>query len=522
MSIRHAIFVLSGWLLLGSGLTGQPLRAAPATEVLARIHWLGLDRMSTDTNAAHLMSVWRLPQTTAQVAQTLDKFSRWPGGGATNAAGARLRPLLDDLVSAESYWELSVPTNLQPAATDPRVFLAVRLPADRARLWQTNLADAVKDLTGVRPVPGKDGWILQQSHAPQRIEFSRAGEWTLVGWGPDTDSSLSKFADRVIRDHASSANHVWLEAELNPLRLFPGLTTINYQLSTISNCHFTAIGKDGNVLTRGTFNFSRPLNLSLPPWEIPTNLIHGPLTSFAAVRGFAPWLAATPAWKKLGLTPPSDQAYFWALDGIPFQSYFVAPLPAASNQVWRLAGRLVQNANPWLATNAQGSFQWTNNPPRLVWNNALIISPYLIPLTVSRQDYVLGGLYAMPAGNSDPLPAEILRAVRDSPDLVYYHAELTGTRADQCLFITQLFRIVFHKPQLPATATATKWLKTVEPLLGVSATKVTRSGPEQLSFTRTSTVGFTALELHLLADWLESPQFPHGLHTLLAPPDKSP
>jgi len=41
-----------------------------------------------------------------------------------------------------------------------------------------------------------------------------------------------------------------------------------------------------------------------------------------------------------------------------------------------------------------------------------------------------------------------------------------------------------------------------------------------LTFARKSTLGFTALELHLLADWLESPRFPHGLHTFPAPPDK--
>jgi hypothetical protein len=30
----------------------------------------------------------------------------------------------------------------------------------------------------------------------------------------------------------------------------------------------------------------------------------------------------------------------------------------------------------------------------------------------------------------------------------------------------------------------------------------------------------SALELYLLADWLEFPRFPHGLHTFPAPPDK--
>ena len=123
----------------------------------------------------------------------------------------------------------------------------------------------------------------------------------------------------------------------------------------------------------------------------------------------------------------------------------------------------------------------------------------------------------MPDANPCPPATEILRAVLDTPNLVYYHSEETGTRIEDELFITQLFRVVFHKPQLSPPITV--WLKSLEPKLGANVTSVTRPGPEQLAFTRESTVGLTALELHLLADWLESPQFPHGLHTFLAPPD---
>jgi hypothetical protein len=56
--------------------------------------------------------------------------------------------------------------------------------------------------------------------------------------------------------------------------------------------------------------------------------------------------------------------------------------------------------------------------------------------------------------------------------------------------------------------------------LDTSTTLVTQTGPAQLSFARQSTVGFTALELHLLGDWLESPDFPRGLHTFRAPSEK--
>jgi hypothetical protein len=547
MNLRRSIVVLLELLLLAPGLNGQQLSAAPATEILARVHWLGLKQISTDTNAAHFMSVWQLPQTAALVAQTLDKFSRRPGGGATNAASALLRPLLDDLVSSESHLEVCAPTNLQPLgaahpapagedgstplarrseAKTAQLLLALRLPADRARLWRTNLAAALETLTGVHPVPVGDGWVLRQSHAPDRIEFSRVGDWTLVGLGQDTNDLLSEFAARIARARAPfarSATNFWCVADLDLSRLAvlaPQFLSLVTRHSSLSSLHITALGEGGNVLTRATFNFSRPLDLLLSPWAIPTNLIHQPLTSFTAVRGLAGWLAASPAWQKLELAPPPDQAYFWALTGAAFQTYFAAPLPAASNQLRQLAGRLVQNANPSLATNDEGNFQWQTNPPGLVWNGVFILSPYLKPIIVNQQNYVLGCLARFAEGNTNPPPAEILRAVLDATNLVYYQFEHTGSRIEDDLFVTQLFRVIFHKPQLPAKAASTLWLKNVEPLLGDSTTFVTRTGAEQLAFTRKSTIGFTALELHLLADWLESPRFPHGLHTFLAPPDK--
>ena len=188
----------------------------------------------------------------------------------------------------------------------------------------------------------------------------------------------------------------------------------------------------------------------------------------------------------------------------------------------QLAGRLVQNANPWLATNGEGYFQWSTNLPGLVWNGALILSPQIKPGIVNQQDYVLGGLAPFMEGNTNPPPAEFLRAVLSPTNLVYYQSEQTGARIEDGLFINQLFRLIFHKPQLPDTSAAALWLKNVEPLLGGSTTCVTQTGAEQLTFTRKSTIGFSALELHLLADWLESPRFPHGLYTFLAPPDKQP
>ena len=247
---------------------------------------------------------------------------------------------------------------------------------------------------------------------------------------------------------------------------------------------------------------------------MPTNFIHDSLTSFTAVRGIAPWLATLPAWQKLQLAPPPDQAFCWAQEGVPFLTYFAAPLPDAGSQLLQLAGRLEQDANPWLATNAQGSFQWSTNPPGIVWSGALMLSPDLKPVTANGHDWLLGGWYPLNPQDSTPPPADVLAAVLGTAGLVYYQTEDTGQRVQDGQFINQLLRAVFRRPQLPPEAAL--WLKNIESLLGQSTTIVTRSGPEHLVLTRHSTVGLTALELHLLADWLASPQFPRGLYTLPA------
>jgi hypothetical protein len=112
----------------------------------------------------------------------------------------------------------------------------------------------------------------------------------------------------------------------------------------------------------------------------------------------------------------------------------------------------------------------------------------------------------------------ILNAVLGTTNLVFYHAEQTGERIEGLLFIGQLFRMTFDKSQLPAAAAGTVWLKNLEPLMNGSTTVFTAAGDSRLAFSRVSTIGFDAFELHFLADWLESPQFPYGLHTFMSPP----
>ena len=108
-------------------------------------------------------------------------------------------------------------------------------------------------------------------------------------------------------------------------------------------------------------------------------------------------------------------------------------------------------------------------------------------------------------------------------NLVAYDWEVTGPRSEQLHYIGQFFRMVSFREQMGPELASRSWLKVASLGLGNSGTTLTLTAPNQLTLIRKSAIGLSAIELHLLADWLESPWFPLGLHSFLpAPPDLPP
>ncbi|MCU0784798.1 MAG: hypothetical protein MUF81_12305 [Verrucomicrobia bacterium] len=519
-----------------SAPTAPPASPA-ATESIARVHWLGKQRLAAETNAASFMDIWHLPASAKLEAQTLDKLSLAPwrmlkGDAATNGAPiALLRPLLDDLVQAESYLEIR-------GATNPpgELAFAIRLSPERGGLWQTNLAIVLESLTGVRPVAAtgnRQGWSLKKHDAPNLVELTRAGDWTVIGLASEQNALLGEVLARLERDRApfaARATNFWLEAGLD-LRGVSRALSLGWNLpEDLPKISMAVIGDGKEVLTRGRLDFTRPQSFALEPWNLPTNLVHDPLISFTAIRGVQPWLASLKMWNDLQLGAPPNQLCFWGLEGMPLLNYFAAPLPDASHRVQAITELLVQKCNPWMATNAMGHFAPAADSNGVVWTDAPIMSPFLRSVDTGGNRFVFGGLLPNAVTNQPP-PDGLLPQILGRTNLVGYDWELTGRRIESWLFTGQLLRMVLHRAQLPFDSArdqcaGTAWFRAAAPTLGNCATYVTQTGTDQLSFARRSTIGFTAVELHWLADWLESPQFPRGLHTLLVPapppPDPEP
>ena len=524
---------LAAFLGAGCGKPATPSSDRPAlpytltSQTVAHFHWLGKKQLAATTNAASVMRIWNTPESAKLETQVLDKLSTapWrllPHVATTNYAAAAplLRALLDDCVQSESYLEIRAATN-QPG----ELAFAIRLPAARAEVWQTNLATVLESLTGLQTTPSQPstlnpqparGWSLKKHEAPNLIELTRVGEWIVVGLGQDRNALADDFTARILRNHTPlqqvSADS-WVDARVD-LRRVTEAFKLDWNLPAGLPEVSLQIAGDGQVVqTHGTLDFPQPLNLALEPWNLPTNLMHGHLGSFTALRGFAPWLGAQPAWSDLQIGPAPNQFFVWAGLGIPMQTLFAAPASAASNRLAQISDTLMQKTDPWLVANRSGHLEKLPDSPGVTW----IGMPFLNPYLRSEGDFIYGGFFPN-AGGKNGMPSDLLLALSRT-NIVYYDWEITSPRIEAWFYLGQTLRLIFHQSQLPPNSVSSAWLLAQTNTLGNCVTTLAQTGPEQLSLARRSAgLGFTAFELHLLADWAESPQFPLGLNTLLGRP----
>lgn len=486
-------------------------------EPIARLHWLGKNHISNDTNAAALMAIWNLPESKQLEAQTVEKLSTasWRlllRQSGTNPASALLRPIIEDMVNEECYLEIS-----QASGQTRDIVLAIRLPDSEASLWKTNLAAVLESLTGIHPVKANSafGWSLKKHDVPNLLELSRVGDWTIVGLAQKTNVLRSEIQNRIERGKVpflSKAETNWMEGFFDVAQMFAS----NSLSLEISNLNFSISGEAGNVRTRADLLFQTGEGFGeLEPWKIPADLIDGSFGSFTAVRGIRPLLERSRFWNTARLGPAPNQAWIWALQGMLMQTYLAAPL-ARSNQIQQVTDTVMQRAETWFPNHDIAGFERSKAFEGVEWKGFPFMSPFLRSMEESGDEFLVAGFFPL-VKPAQALPPELMQILTGQTNLLMYDWELTGSRIEQWIYMGQFCRVVLQKAQLPAGSASLKWLQALVPRLGNSATELVQTGPQQLSFSRKSTSGFTAIEMNLFADWLESPEFPKGLHTLLAP-----
>jgi hypothetical protein len=510
--------------ILGCGKSSSVPAPAPSMTTLTqpitdprvalRVHWLGRKQISADRNATNLMKIWNLPEALKLQAQTLDKFSAVPWRlllGQTNQASARLlRSLLDDVVTQECYLEVCKATNAADASD--QLVLSVHLNADRANLWQTNVAAIAQSLGGVSESNNPADWILKSQRGSTVIELARAGEWTVLSMAPVQSTLLNETLARINSQHTPvvvTSTNAFLEGSLDLAQLHNQSGS-----KTFPRLSFALKLDEDSVVTTGELSFEGGERSQLSAWNIPTNLISASAVSITAIRGLAPYLSASKFWASLNAGSPPDQCYIWAIREFPMQTYFIAPMNKASNAVTQISEAILQKQGPWWVTNAWAGFQKSKTSDGLSWRGFPFFAPFLRSANINGENLLVGGFLNvdMPAG---PPQGDVVEGILGKTNLVYFDRELTGVRVEQWIQLGQALRLVSGASQLPGDSVSFQLLQALGSRLGTCSTEIIEAGPGKYSFARRSDIGFSAIELHVLADWLESPEFPLGTYSLL-------
>jgi hypothetical protein len=521
MYVRLAMLaIFAGPLLFSAGgckksepAPGSAPPPASSGQLLARVHWLGKKRLSTEPTATNLMQIWNRPESARLESQTLNKLSTAPWRlllhqSETNPASALLRPILEDLVQAESYLEVRQQTN-KPGA----LVLAVQVGQARCSLWKTNLGEVLKSLTGIPPVNSADGlgWSLKKHHPPDFLQFRSAGGWALFAGGEERNPLLEDVTARIQRDRspvAAGATNFWLETDCDLTRVARAFLRGWIPPEGFPLVSLSIIGDGEKVRTRGLLTFGQTLDLKLKPWVIPTNTVHDPLVSFVALQGVEKLWEKLGSSLNMGFKPVPDQTYVWAMAQIPFQTFVALEVIDPTNFIQSIAPQV----SAWgakIGTN-MGSLVVATNPWSMVWTGMPFATPYLRPVADAGRLYVLGGIFPNALG-TNLVPAELLQTIVGRTNLVFYDWEITQYRLLQWRYLDDIFHIVWdptHKPRLRSDMASLRWIGNIATNLGNSVTEISVAGTNTLSVVRNSSIGLTGIELETLANWLESAEFP--------------
>ncbi|HEY5043636.1 MAG TPA: hypothetical protein VIK53_16715 [Verrucomicrobiae bacterium] len=459
-------------------LTALAGRAAlPEPDLIAQIHFAGAQKISAEKNFSSFTNEFCSAEALALRSQVADKLAPWLAGwlqaklGVTVPDGAaKLRPLLDDLQKSEWFLEAR-------AAADgkPEVAVAIKLEAGRAQVWQSNL----------KPFFGS-------------ATFNQSGRWLIF------DSATGNLGSSVAQK-ISAPPAGWLTVDVNWPRLarwYPKLHELG-----LPETQFTVTAPDANLHVDGKFFFPENLPLNLADWQLPTNVIHAPFNSFTAVRGFASWLKSQEWAQVFQITPTPDQAFIWALSGMPFQTFLAVPVPDSAEALTQAYARLQPVFDPAkTAAHFMSPFNLSETNGEVTLAGVPFAAPFLQAVNKPGGQFLLAGAFEnSPVGR--PPPAELFQRLA-AKNLVFYHWEITAEREPMLLNLGQLGLMLTQHRQLDGESAAFKWVAKITPTLGTTVTEVTKNAPDQMTFTRSAPGGFTAFELLALVNWIDAPNFP--------------
>jgi hypothetical protein len=383
-----------------------------------------------------------------------------------------LRPLFDDLQKSEWMLEIRATTGGKP-----ELALAIKLDGEQSLAWQSALKPFFPSAT-----------------------FTTSGGWTIFDSGTGAPAPGTMMAQNISTPPAS-----WFSLDVNWPHLaqwFPELAEIG-----LPETAFTVTAPDSNFHITGTFSYPAPVPMNLESWRFPTNLINEPFISFTAVRGFGSWYQGQDWAQPYQIVPPPNQAFVWAKQGMPFQTYAALPVPDAAAALSQVSDRMHSFVNSINSKNISlFHFSVTNSSKMVSLVGLPMVAPYFQAITSSSGQFLLTGGFPN-VSRGLPIPPKLFERLA-TPDIVFYHWEITADRVPLMLQPVQLGLIASGHLQLNWKSVGFQWLTNTASPLGPTDTEIIRTAPDQFSFDRTAPGIFTSDEFYALANWLEATNFP--------------
>jgi len=501
----------SGILGTGTGQSG-PKKTGP----LASWHFVGAASLSGNTNATRLQKVLAEPSTRNLVDDVVKKFAR----AATNFVPANARvgggdhtsllaPLIRDILDHESVGLVSPDV----AGRSVQLDLAIKLPPERASLWFGNLQKALGMLGAGAPsevqFEGCKGIEARWDGTACMMRVLGAGNWVLLSWGSGTQSVSTTWLARIKSEGRplQPDREAWLAIEADLERaaeLLNWSRTIAWPETKLK-----VVGRGPNLRTAAQMNYSRPPGFRVEPWRIPTNTIGEPLVSFTAIQGLRPWLSSQQWVKESGVKSVPNQLFVWGQADIPYRTYMAWEMEDMSNSLQRLVRYLPSVATNHLYWTRQAFIDSDTNKLRHVWRRLPIAEPFIQQAPTADKGFVMAGIFP-PAPKVVPAPQELYAQIIGRTNLLYYDWELSQVRVDDWRRMKEVYWMIAGYESLPTNSAVRLWLADTNVFrhMDNAVTEITCAGPTELNLLRSSSVGFTSLELVLLARWLEDPGFP--------------
>lgn len=515
-----------GVLLLALAISCGAQTAPGGGGLLLSWHAAGRNSLAQGTNATFLKRVDQLPVSEAlrrQIATNLAHAPRkaWekalPGGVPDGAD--LLRPLIADLLNAESYGEIRGSIGRTETA------IAVELSDERAAAWSTNLWQLAalwkQGAPQAAPRDGASGWALKRSAAPNRFEFVRVGKWVVLGLGPEKLTRAPALAQQI---KSSGRPAPKVDAELLEVRAdAPALSAWIPMFGKLGvpPLHLTMRGKGEHVRTEVKLTYAKPFTWKYEPWLIPTNLVGDsplPLTSFTVARGVSSLLQEIPGFAELGIAKAPSQFTAWAnpssgeLAHDQIRINFAAPNADPEGTVRKLAGKLPGFVQKNLGQ-CLGDFYYSSNQSFTYWSLPFL-QPHVRAVTNAGVGYIQGGLFQL-LPRQAPAPPGLFAQLGTRTNLLYYDYEITHHRLHHGNQLYQVLNMASRRLLQGTNSPAKMWASAVINELSRNSrapsetvTEVTQTAPNELTLVRKSDLGFTGIEMASFAAFMDSPGFP--------------